>query len=238
MSTGLELLPWDTDLFGYKVAELRPASAELAAVRRLIAEARQQQVRLLYWFIEPHNEQALAVAAAVGALLVDRKVTYLMAVPTAPDVPAGVSSTSRLTPQLYSLAIQSGCFSRYRLDPGFAPDVYERLYSRWIENSVSGARAREVLVYQPQPDAEATGLATLGIKHNRVNIDLLAVDAPMRGLGIGAKLIQAARQRTHAWGFRELEVVTQLDNEAACRMYERCGFHREFLYHTYHIWLE
>ena len=64
---------------------------------------------------------------------------------------------------------------------------------------------------------------------------LLAVAA--RRQGIGQQLVEAARQKAHHWGCPTLQVVTQRDNEPACRFYAQCGFELVREEHIYHLWL-
>jgi dTDP-4-amino-4,6-dideoxy-D-galactose acyltransferase len=100
--------------------------------------------------------------------------------------------------------------------------------------------AKEVLVFDSPgqaPHGPAVGLLTLSIKQERVDIGLLAVDEHFRGQRIGQQLVQAAKQRTAAWGLPELQVVTQLDNERACNFYRHCGFQVDTVEHVYHLWL-
>lgn len=234
----IETLTWDSDFLGFLVGRLQPAAAA-ADLPDLLRQARNHGYRLLYWPVNPADAEANAAARAAGAFLADEKITYAMPVGAAPAaLPAGVEPTTTLTPQLTALALQAGHQSRYQTDPRFARDVYQRLYSLWIENSIKGSLAREVLVFRPTPDAEEAGLLTLGVKKDRADIGLLAVDAQVRGQAIGAKLVDAARQRTHAWGLKTLQVVTQLTNVGACRFYERCGFRPDVVENIYHLWLD
>ncbi|PJJ58995.1 GNAT family N-acetyltransferase [Hymenobacter chitinivorans] len=235
----LEVLPWDTDLLGFSVAQLQPSSSARSCVASLLDEARRQQIQLLYWFVDPADAEAVVTARTLGARLADRKITYSMPMPaTAPPLVSNVEPIRTLTPQLRSLALQSGYYSRFRTDPGFAPGVYERLYTHWIENSLAGTLAREVLVYRPTPEAQEVGLLTLRTYPSHVNIDLLAVDEKFRRRAVGATLIEAAQRCTLQWGFSELQVVTQQDNVQACRFYERCGFEPVLLQYIYHIWIK
>jgi dTDP-4-amino-4,6-dideoxy-D-galactose acyltransferase len=239
MKQQLEQLSWDSNFLGYPVARLQPAATDEASVQALLSEARGRGYRLLYWGIDPADARGALTAQHLGSQLVDQKVTFAMPVTTAPvALPAGVEPTTNLTTKLESLAWQAGHQSRYQTDPNFAPDVYKRLYSLWIANSVKGELARETLVFRSAPGAEEAGLITLGIKQARVDIGLLAVDAQVRGQSIGAVLVEAARQRTHAWGYDTLQVVTQLTNTGACRFYERCGFLTDKVEHIYHVWLK
>ncbi|WP_216689928.1 GNAT family N-acetyltransferase [Hymenobacter siberiensis] len=239
MSSVLELLPWDTEFLGYKVGRLQPTDSTLVTVNELIGEARLQGFHLLYWAADPTDVTAAHTALAIGAYLADQKVTYAMPVKAGvtQQLGQGIEVAVELSAQLVSLALQSGHHSRYQNDARFAPDVFLRLYTRWIENSVNGKLAREVLVYRADRSGEELGMITLNVKNTRADIGLLAVDERTRGQEIGTRLIDAAHQRSHAWGVEVLQVVTQVTNSGACRFYERCGFRTDSIVHIYHIWL-
>ncbi|GAB2958327.1 hypothetical protein GCM10027048_26580 [Hymenobacter coalescens] len=237
-------LPWDTDYMGYGVGRLTAAQLTAAALQEQVAAARQAGLRLLYFVADPDDALSNASAREAGAWLADRKVTFGMPVAgeeSQQPVPAAIHDTTTWTPQLESLALQSGEYSRFRLDPNFAPEVFTGLYGLWLRNSLSHQIAREVLVFdgvgEGSPEVAALGLLTLGVKNGRADIGLLAVDTSARGQRIGQQLVAAARQRTAAWGLAELQVVTQLDNEPACGFYQRCGFAAWQVEHIYHLWL-
>ena len=236
----LQPLAWDSDYLGFGVARLEAEKLAPDELTRLVAEARAAGLRLLYLIAAPHDARSNASAQAAGAWLADRKVTFVMAVDAgeqAAAVSPAVRPTTTHTPQLESLALQSGEYSRFRLDAHFAPTVFTGLYQRWLQNSLNHQIAREVLVFNAENTGHAQGLLTLGLKNGRADIGLLAVDASTRGQRIGQQLVAAARQRTAAWGLAELQVVTQLDNEPACGFYRRCGFREWQVEHIYHLWL-
>ena len=92
-----------------------------------------------------------------------------------------------------------------------------------------------VLAY-PSPNGEEVGLPTLGKQEGLASIGLLVVAGANRGKGIGKRLEVAARQRAQRWNCPTLQVVTQRDNERACRFYARCGFGLVREKHIYHLW--
>ena len=236
----LQPLAWDSDYLGFGVARLQAESLAPDELTELIAEARAAGLRLLYLIATPADAASNASAHAAGAWLADRKVTFAM--PVAPSeqgtaVGPAIQPTTAWTPQIESLALQSGEHSRFRLDTNFAPNVFAGLYQRWLQNSLNHQIAREVLIFDANNTGHAQGLLTLGLKNGRADIGLLAVDAEARGQRIGQQLVAAARQRTAAWGLAELQVVTQLDNEPACGFYRRCGFREWQVEHIYHLWL-
>ncbi len=83
---------------------------------------------------------------------------------------------------------------------------------------------------------DPVGLITLSLAGRQGSIGLIAVDEAARGGGTGSMLIRAAHRWLHSHGVRNVEVVTQLDNEVACRFYEKCGYAHTELQHVYHFW--
>lgn len=240
----LHPLPWDSNFLGFGVARLAARALPVAALAAHLAAARQAGLRLLYVVADPADTLSNASAQAVGGWLADRKVTFVMPVAAVNGAvsPCIVPETV-WSARLESLALQSGEYSRYRLDPKFDPLVFKNLYQQWLRNSLAHELAREVLVYRPLAAAaspeppQPLGLMTLGVKAGRADIGLLAVDAAARGQRIGQQLVAAARQRAAAWHLPALQVVTQLDNDPACRFYHRCGFVQEAVEIIYHVWL-
>ncbi len=235
----LQLLAWDSEFLGFPVARGTVSPPGAAAVATLVAQARARGVRLLYLVANPADEAAAAAARAAGAWLADRKVTFGREVGSEPGV-ATESATavlvSSFSPELEELAWQSGAYSRFRRDPQFAPGVFERLYSHWLRASLTGELARTVLAC-PGSDGTPTGLLTLQERGPQARIGLLAVRAGQRGRGQGGALVAAALRTARAWGCERLSVVTQLDNQPACRFYAHVGFATEHQENVYHLWL-
>lgn len=233
-------LPWDSHFFGMGVGRLHAQELGAGELAQQATAAREAGLELLYLVAAPDDERSNTSARQAGAWLADRKVTFGMPVTAdAQELPVSqaVRPTTQSTARLESLALQSGEYSRFRLDPRFEANVFPRLYGLWLRNSLSHELAREVLVFEPVAGTRALGLLTLGVKQGRADIGLLAVDEQARGQQIGQQLVQAARQRTAAWGLAELQVVTQLENAPACRFYRKCGFSKHAVEYIYHLWL-
>jgi dTDP-4-amino-4,6-dideoxy-D-galactose acyltransferase len=233
-------LAWDSDFLGYGVARLTANNLTTTHLRMQIAAAHTTSIRLIYLVANPTDDISNDTARQAGAWLADRKVTFVMPLTATTPQPlsSAIVATTTWTPQLESLALQSGEYSRFRLDVRFNPSIYTRLYQQWLRNSLSHELAREVLVFKNSVDnSQAAGLLTLGEKQGRADIGLLAVDIRERGQHIGQRLIAAAQQQASSWGFAELQVVTQLDNLPACSFYKHCGFTPQQVEHIYHLWL-
>ena len=234
----IQPLAWDTEFFGFAVGRLVAAQLARPELEHLLHEARQAGYWVLYWSVAPDDAVSAGSAAAVGAVLADRKIRLRLPVPAGQGVqlPPGIRPTTEFSPALQRLAPQAGESSRFQVDAQFGPEAYQRLYREWLRRSVAGELAREVLVYQPQLEEPAEGFLTLAEKNNRVEMVLMAVDAARRGQGMGAAFIEAARCRAAAWGHSAVQLVTQATNPA-CRLYARQGFEMEHEEHVYHLWL-
>ena len=230
----MEIIPlsWDSGFFGMRIAKACVASLEdIVALSRQEGELRNH-FDLIYLFSEPGLDIPFD-----GARLVDSKAVF-----SATDLsqseacPAVVCWESRETSDsLVSLALVSGKYSRFKTDPRFPAGSYERLYTRWIEQSVNGSIATDVFCYM-KGDCPR-GLLTLDRRDDKSVIGLVAVDEDCQHQGIGTALIKHAVTYVHEHQGNRLSVATQLDNEPACRLYSRCGFSLESVTKIWHWWL-
>jgi dTDP-4-amino-4,6-dideoxy-D-galactose acyltransferase len=109
------------------------------------------------------------------------------------------------------------------------------MYSTWIEKSVKHELADDIIIFSK--DNNIAGIVTVYIKDNIGHIGLFGIDEKMRGLGIGKHLLNAANNYFIERKCEKAQVITQLNNKAACGIYEKCGFNLEHKSYCYHIWL-
>ena len=234
-------LAWDTDCFGFGVALIvrtAPNEAELSETLRIL---RKNGYRMAYWYVPVELHETSRIAQACGGFLADEKITYTKKI-------VGLSNhsgTSAYTAVSYSrtvadstlirLALKSGEYSRFRLDPKFPRELYEKLYKYWIKRSVSKELAWEVLVVKEHDDL--LGLITLGNKGDRANIELMAVAEHAKSKGIGRILVTDADRHFAKGGYSLAQVVTQRKNLGACRLYESCSYQIDKIENIFHFWL-
>lgn len=229
----LRRLEWDSEFFKLKIGRLDLDSVEEFSEIILKSEELRQSFDLLYIFAEETlNQQLLDIN------LVDTKTIFTKQLIDCPKEVSGVSKylDSVVSQDLYHLAWVSGKYSRFQLDKRFACNAYERLYSRWIEQSVAGKMANGVFVHNS--DGKIDGMITVGVNDKEASIGLIAVDDAAQGRGIGTMLIRAVE----AYLLNEtlvttLKVATQWENKAACHLYEKNGFEVESKTNIYHWWL-
>lgn len=169
--------------------------------------------------------------------LVDRKVLYTMDISGEIALSQQVMeySSHKLTPELVSLAYESGKHSRFRLDKGFKDDDFFKLYYRWMEKSVTHEMADKVFVIEE--DNKIAAMVTLKISGDTSEIGLIAVDSQIQGKGYGKLLVERCISAAALANCKTLTVPTQFENKLACKFYERCGFQVQSITNIYHFWL-
>ena len=229
----LRRLEWDSEFFKLKIGRLDLDSVEEFSEIIQKAEEMRHSYDLLYIFSEGILRQQFS-----NISLVDTKTIFTKQLVNRPKEIIDVSkySDSVVTSDLYRLALISGKYSRFQLDKRFACNAYERLYSRWIEQSVAGKMANGVFVHSS--DGKIDGMITMSINDKEASLGLIAVDDAAQGRGIGTMLIRAVE----AYLLNEtlvttLKVATQWENKAACHLYEKNGFEVESKTNIYHWWL-
>lgn len=231
---------FDSSLFGYKVAKLtkRVSGNNLGAV---LKHLKALNATLIYWFVDPVDENANIEAINHNGILVDKKVTYVidhMKYKRMAEDNNLVHSyhNTYVSPEIVSLALQSGIYSRFSIDRNFAHDEYKKLYSIWIKKSVLHQIAFDVIVYVDESES-MKGIMSLESKSDNGCIGLFAVDKRFRGKSIGKTLVKKAFAIFDKRRYKKVFVTTQGNNTIACRFYEKLGFVKYKTENVYHFWL-
>lgn len=233
-----DVLDWDSRLFGYPVARLRSHALTPGSYGNALRAMKHAGVRLAYAITPWHGREARAVIEQAGGSMVDRRVAYRKELPGTIACPADVEVWPGLdcASELESLALESGHYSRFRIDPKIPPHVFPELYLTWIRRSVRGEIAQAVLVSRRA--GEITGMVTLVLNDKRAKIALMAVHRAHRGEGTGSRLMEAAEAWSHSHAAETLDVQTQGANTGACALYRAAGCSVVQEQAIYHVWLE
>jgi dTDP-4-amino-4,6-dideoxy-D-galactose acyltransferase len=241
----LELLPWDSEHFGFHVARLWGTNIAATVLREMLRAARQQGVYLVYWSADPELDVPGWLLSEFCGSLVDKKATFacrLALVPhdeTAIPSPYEVSEIPRGRPcrRLVGLAMEAGAHSRFRSDPRITAEASHRLYEVWITRSTLRELADSVFVLSRHGETNnPLGMVTLSLNGATGTIGLIAVAEEVRGSGLGSWLLRAAHRWLVHRGAQTVSAVTQFGNRPACRLYEKCGYQLIDLKTIYHFW--
>lgn len=234
-----EVLEWDSSFFGMKVGRINEGELSSLDLSKLLLTMKEEGFKLVYW---PSNgEVSFELGDDTDGFLADKKVTYTTNFLTlnpssfiSTDI-VEVFSRDMSVSDIENLAIQSGKYSRFSVDPKLSNKKFVELYKIWITRSLNKEIASEVLLIRDGD--KVAGMVTLGSKGERGDIGLIAVDAEYRGRGYGEILVRAAQEWFLLNGYELGQVVTQGENNPACNLYEKCGYKVESTEFFYHFWL-
>ena len=238
MSAPAELLPWDSDFFGLRIARLsapRLARDQASALRRW---AQEERVACVYALVDAADVETPAVMAELGAGVVDIRMTMTAdplessAIP-APDLPLREAIEADL-PMLEEIAAAAHRDTRFYADPRFPRARVDELYRVWLRNAVRGGD--RVVTFDHE--GSAAGYVTCAVGSSSARIGLVGVARRARGRGVGSALLAAVMADLARAGVSSVQVVTQGRNEAAQRVYQKRGFRTERVEHWYHVWLD
>jgi len=233
-----EHLDWDSNFFNYKIAKIESKSYSIELLNK-IEELKLKGYTLIYFFSEKEIDNSNPILKNFNGTLVDKKVTYLKKIKNngsnKVDTTIEKYDSELIDVNLLKLAIQSGEFSRFKIDKKIDDKKFKELYKIWMRNSIEKKNAKEIFVYS---ENKILGFVSLGEKNNRADIGLLSVNSFYRGKGIGSKLMISAENWAVNQNYKEIQVVTQKDNTKACFFYDKCNYRVEKIEFIYHFWLK
>ncbi len=218
----IKALEWDSNFFNIKVG-------------RIVVKDNKIDLSKLSGFdlIYVHSKEILKNHTTS---LYDKKVTFKKEISKTNRSPKNsevIEYSGVLTNELKNLAIASGEFSRFKLDPKLS-DYFEKLYTLWITNSLKGNLADHILVFKKEN--KIVGFLSLKKNTSFYQIGLIATSTKHQGLGIGSSLLQKAEEIALSENIHEIKVVTQLENEIACNFYRKNNYKIDTLEYIYHYW--
>lgn len=228
----IDILEWDTTNLGIKVGNLTLDNVCKEALLRAIEDAKSEKYDVLYLKGVLLPKECLAN----NIKLADERVTYSQVIyqekKYSDSHVVSILGTS-MTEDLLHLSYESGKYSRYNLDKDFPSSVFPTLYWLWMERSLSGEIATDVLAYKA--DGCILGMLTYMKKDDVVDVGIIAVSQDAAGKGIGTSLMQTFLSLFPVG--TKVEVATQKRNSVACHYYEKNGFQVEDITNVYHIWI-
>lgn len=244
--SALSWLRWDSDYFGFAVARITVAELDDATVLDALQSAKTQSIPLVYWATSPGRAVPPEILAEFRGTLVDKKATFARELgPEGWAMPASEADSFKVLeypqvpacPRLLALGVSAGQHSRFKTDPRIRAEHHQGLYEMWMRRSTLRELAGAVFIaVARKAPTEPVGVITISASEGVGHIGLIAVHSDARGQGVGKRLMEAAHAWMRAAGARRAEVVTQLANRAACRLYQSCGYQLRDVVDYYHFW--
>lgn len=235
MNPPCELLTWDTDFFGIRIANVIVTEFDQTTFAVIDSWCVDNAIDCLYLLISGDNNAVKHQAQLNGYRLYDVRVTLEnrnFAVYTVQEnirefVPSDLE-------HLRKIAGYSFTDSRFYADPCFDNEKADELYRVWISKECDGG-AEQVFVAEDE-GGTIQGFITCRLKHASGTISLVAVAENARGQSVGYKLVTHALHWFKEHNAQSVDVVTQGANVTAQRLYQRCGFLTKTVQFRYHKW--
>ena len=136
--------------------------------------------------------------------------------------------------EIYQLAYESGTYSRFNLDENIQKGIFQKMYDKWVDNSINKSFADELLVYEEE--SKVMGFITYKITQQNASIGLIAVNPTFQRKGIGKKLLNHVESKLFKKGVKKLQIPTQERNILGCSFYKKQGYKIEEIIHIKHYW--
>ena len=232
-----ELLKWDSHHFGLRIGRVRGDQLSTNMIAEIDGWRQRHRIDCLYLLAGIDRIETIRLAENAGFRFTDLRVTLDR--PLKPGKPQGSHRGVRLfqMDDLATLKRMAGDLhhdSRFHIDTRFPQDRSRELFALWIEKACADCTHR---VFVADMDGRPAGyLACQRMPENVGQIQLIAVEAPAQGKGIGAQLVRSALDWLTGENVTRVSVITQGRNISAQRLYQKCGFATTSVGLWYHWW--
>lgn len=241
----IEYLDWDTINFGFKTGKVNLENITFdiyhieEVINSIYIDGKKQGYKLLYLFCDRNTLISKKNSKNIyDIVLADTKIIY-----TKDIINSNFQDTTKIysynksypSKQLLDLTFTSGQYSRFKLDKHFSENIFIKIYTKWIERSVSKEIAKDVLVYED--NRNLIGMLTYKCEQDLATIGLIAVNPIYQGRKVGTEILNKLENDLHLLGINKINVATQFNNTLACKFYEKNSFIIKHTSNIYHLWL-
>jgi dTDP-4-amino-4,6-dideoxy-D-galactose acyltransferase len=234
----IDVLEWDSEFFGRRIARYRRPRFLPGDSPALVDACAAQRVDCAYILVDAADTESIRELQHAGAYFADVRVTFGAQLgdcaPRQTSVATRTAVESDL-PSLMQIAAVSHRDTRFFADDHFDPARCVRLYETWIENSCRGFA--DVVFVADDGHGRPSGYVTCHRDAStNAHIGLFAVGEAHQGRGCGTALIAAARSWFRGAGVTDMTVATQLRNLRAAQFYTRVGLDLRHVGVWFHLW--
>lgn len=243
LSSIVTKLDWDTNFFGFPVAQLTSNRIKEKDIVGIFEYCRKNKIRLLQFKCDAHHQPSIELAEEYGFHFADIRMTFARKLLKNSPQPAikddftfrrGLHKDVEILREVVADIYQH---SRYYFDPNFPKERVQIFYQDWIEKAVLGTfdDFAWVICVSDRP----VGFCTIKLLDNQeASIGLVGIDKSYMGMSLGTVLMQQVLFNLKKEGISLVKVVTQGRNYAAQRLYQNNGFLIDLLEIYYHRWFD
>ena len=237
------LVPWDSEIFGFPVAQITRVALEedaqpAEALREFQAWCDEHAVRLVSCRLDHLQLRESMALEDAGFRFVEMVYRLRLDSFERIDPPRDVvlvtpASPSDLSP-IEEIAYAAFTTGRFLLDRRLPPDLSNRRYATWVRNSLDAPRHT---ILKAQVAGDLVGFFIVEDRPDgSVYWHLTAIAPGWQGRGIGSSLWRTMLLRHRTEGATSVETTISGHNLAILNLYERLGFSFSSAQMTFH-WL-
>jgi ribosomal protein S18 acetylase RimI-like enzyme len=239
VSRGCEVLAWDTEFFGRRIARVDAVTLATAGTQAVDEWCAGQGIECAYLLVDAGDQLTSDMAQSGGFKLVDVRLTLeWTGAPIArrpiDDCTAKVRLARREDmPGLISIARTCHRSTRFYADGNFDRERCDDFYERWIQKSCDGDAD---CVFVATEDDVAIGYLSCHLASCEGRIGLVGVHPGRRRRGAGRAMVREALGWFPARGVERVSVVTQGRNAEGLRLYQHEGMVVQKVEFWFHKW--
>jgi len=227
------VVPWDTELYGFPVYELRVEEADPGPVREQLrpwlTTLGTDRPTLVYVKIPT---RAVAMAQALTAhgfypveTAIEIALTLARMTPITGRKLPGITLRPAVAadlPKIMTIARGGFTADRLHVDPNLPSEAADRRFAEWVER---GFHAGEmVFAYEDQKAGQLIGFYHVrATGPTAVDLSLAAVDRPFQRSGLGALMYQAVLEECRSLGYQLASTRISINNIDVLNLFARLG---------------
>ena len=225
------LLPWDTEIFGFPVADFRAGPEPLnrensrefrSALTRFCEETHAELVSTRS---RPQAVGEIGDLSRAGFVSVDLSFEVVLSRARTAKIPRFSCRAAEPDDfdEIYRIAGKAFQFGRYHTDPRFPRELADRRYVHWLRSALA-VRSPSHDVFTVGPPGKPIGFLHVAFENAVADIRLAAVD-PENDLGVaGLALYEGALRLLHERGCTRAKARISAANTAVVNVYAGLGF--------------
>ena len=217
-----DLLPWDTEFFGFRIGRLRSGRFDPDAVK---AWQEENRIRCLYYLAEMGDSPSIHAAESMGFRLMDVRTTFFLQLPKSADLKSDFIIRQAIPDDLPKiLHFTTGIFAhaRFYQDANFPTPLVDKMYNRWLEKHF---QQENTCVWVGEDESGILGFTSIETTPDGIaRLSLTGVNPSARRRGLAKAIKNHIIDFYSRSGFSGLESITQGCNRSLININFSFGF--------------
>ena len=229
----LKILEWDSNFFGFQVAQLDCSNLNEEILKKSIERAKKNKITCIYCLVDSKKDyKKILESFGFYFILKKRVLTHIITISFNSDIAELANEKDK--PQIKNIARKAfRGMTRFYKDPHFNKKKVDELYEIWIDKLIRDKNSTIIIIRE---NNEIVAFNGISINECEGRIELIAVDKKYKNQGYGEKIMKLAQNYFRNASFKknqvnkdeftgfQVKVITQDINIPALNFYKKIGF--------------